>query len=95
MENRIKKLREEEEKAVKKIQETIARTEEFERVKEYKEMHRERVDKHREDVVRKREEDRRMNLEMRTQREARLKEAQDSQKRKKQSLKEDIDEIMR
>ncbi len=39
MENRLKKLQDEEARAVKKIQETIARTQEFEKIQEFKREH--------------------------------------------------------
>jgi hypothetical protein len=46
MENRLKKLQEEEEKTMKKINSTIKRTKEFEVIQEKKEEHRKRLEEY-------------------------------------------------
>jgi len=62
MENRLKKLQEEEDKATKKIHETVQRTENFEKIKEVKDQHKLRLDEYKEQREQMREEQRHLNL---------------------------------
>lgn len=75
MENRLKKLQEEEDRAVKKIQETVQRTENFEKIKEVKDNHKKRLEDYKEQRDLMREEQRRLNLEQKMIRERRIQEA--------------------
>ncbi len=63
---------------MKKIQETIARTENFEKIKGIKLEHRRRLEDNRTLREAQREEQRKINLDMKTTRETRIKEAQQS-----------------
>ena len=72
MENRLKKLQEEEDRATKKIQETVLRTENFEKIKEVKDQHKRRLEEYKEQRELMREEQRRLNLEQKMIRERRI-----------------------
>lgn len=63
MENRIKKLQDEEDRAMKKISMTLQRMEHFERIKEDKEQHRKMLDDYKNDRDNFTEEQRRKFLE--------------------------------
>ena len=72
MENRLKKLQEEEDRAVRKIQETVNRTENFEKIKEVKDQHKRRLEEYKEQREKMREEQRILNLEQKVIREKRI-----------------------
>ena len=68
MENRLKKLQDEEQRAVKKIQETIDRTQQFEKIQENKRGHNRVLEEYRQMRQLKTEEMRVKNLEERARR---------------------------
>jgi hypothetical protein len=68
MENRLKKLQDEEQRAVKKIQETINRTQQFEKIQENKRGHNRVLEEYRQMRQLKTEEMRVKNLEERARR---------------------------
>lgn len=68
MENRLKKLQDEEQRAVKKIQETINRTQQFEKIQENKRGHNRVLEENRQIRQLKTEEMRVKNLEERARR---------------------------
>ena len=68
----MKKLQEEEDRATKKIQETVLRTENFEKIKEVKDQHKRRLEEYKEQRELMREEQRRLNLEQKMIRERRI-----------------------
>jgi hypothetical protein len=68
MENRLKKLQDEEQRAVKKIQETINRTQQFEKIQENKRGHNRVLEEYRQMRQLKTEEMRVKNLEDRARR---------------------------
>ena len=75
MENRLKKLQEEEDRAVRKIQETVNRTENFEKIKDVKDNHKRRLEEYKDQREQMREEQRRLNLHQKMIQERRIHEA--------------------
>lgn len=94
MENRLKKLQDEEEKTIKKINSTIKRTQQFEVIQEKKEEHRKQL----EDYKRRKEtsvEDMRLkNLMELDERKRRIEEVYKSHHSKKKAIKSEVEEVL-
>ena len=95
MENRLKKLQDEEEKAMKKIQETINRTQVFEKIQESKRGHNRTLEEHRQLRQCRMEEQRAKNLEERARRQQNIENAMKYEMDKNHSIREEQEDTHR